>query len=146
MDTATRTSVLNDLDAIEKICMRWAVTESNSIEPLDMAHMLADFYTGVEAVCLRVVESTEGPIDQTDEDWAPDLLESLPVSVEGKRPELITPSLKRHLSQFLNLREFLREAPEVPPSPEVLKALLCSMEATLTQFRSSVFRFLERLS
>lgn len=146
MDTQAKSTVLTELESIEKVCMRWAVTESNAIEPKAMALMLADFYTGIEAVCIRVIEATEGPIDRSEEGWSADLLETLALDVDGKRPALITPALKRHLRQFHNLREYLRETPGSTPASDMLRVLLCSMEATLTQFRSCVLRFLERIA
>jgi len=146
MDTAVRTTLKADIDAIEKVCVRWAATESHAIEPQEMAQMLADFYSGIEAACVRIVETAEGPLDKGVEGWETDLLDALVREVKGKRPAVLTPALKRYLLQFHNLRSYLRETPGAVPSADMLRALLCSMEATLTQFRSSVLRFLERLS
>jgi hypothetical protein len=144
MDTRLRTSIRSDMDAIEKVCVRWAATDTNEIEPADMAAMLADFYTGIEAICVRIAETADGPIEKDAEGgWETDLLDRLARPVGGGRAAVLTPALKRHLLQFHNLRAYLRETPGATPAGEMLRALLCSMEATLTQFRAAVLRFLE---
>jgi hypothetical protein len=141
-----RTHALSDLEKAEKVCMKWAATDSSVIEPAEMARMLSDFYNAIEEACVRIVEQTEGPVDRTQPGWGDDLMERLSADVPDKRPALLTRALKRHLAQFRNLRDYLRETPGVTPAADMLKALICSTEATLTQFRASVLRFLERVS
>lgn len=144
LDTQLRTSLRGDINAVEKVCVRWAATETTEIEPQQMAQMLADFYSGIEGVCIRIAESTGGALHRNEEGWETDLLDRLALPCPDGRPSVLTPALKRHMLQFHNLRAYLRETPGAVPSAEMLRALLCSMEATLTQFRSSVLRFLER--